>query len=193
MKELKQLCQSQGLSITGLKKVQLVQLLADSEDQQNVASFKTSDVNVNDIDAVELGNEKNANDSDVGSDVDIESDVDEDDDDVVSSASATKTSSDGNLNSLKLQIKLAELELAKMKLQAKMNDSNCSADENKTKVDRSIKSLLPQMSNSSDCLSFFHVFERTLEMQNVSQHQWSLLFACVSEFSCNEGVFSTYA
>jgi hypothetical protein len=179
VKELEQFCQSRGLSITGLKKAQLVQLLVDSEDEQNVASVKASNVNVNNTDLVELGNEKNAIDSDVCSDVDIESDVDGDDDDVVLSASSNKTSSDGNLNSLKLQIKLAELELAKMKLQANMSDNNCSADENKTKVDRSIKSLLPQMSNSSDCLSFFHVFERPLEMQ---------LFACVSEVSCDESL-----
>ena len=108
----------------------------------------------------------------------------ENDEIVLPASGVSKPPSD--IAMLKLQIKLAEqnsatmvrlaeLEVEKMKLATNssvttISNTVCSV---KSKIDQSVKGLLPQMGGNGDSLNFFHVFERTLEMHDVDKQQWS--------------------
>ena len=79
VKELKQLCQSRGLSFKGLRKAQLVQLLLDSDNEPSMVSVNAASVHLNDTDAVEQGHKTNAYDDDDDDNEVNNSDVDIDD------------------------------------------------------------------------------------------------------------------
>jgi hypothetical protein len=177
--ELKQLCQSQGLNSKGLRKAEIIQLLLDNiaEEVVHTDTHEIDDNTVHD-------SSKFNDDEDITDDVDCNDDENDGEDDDVLAAETSKTCKEklpGELASLKLQVQLAKLELAKMKLATSLPTPHGTVKEMKNKIDHNVKGLLPHMSANCDCLNFFHVFERTLEMHDVSRQDWSLyLPACLN-------------
>ena len=144
--ELKLLCQSKGLSVSGLKKAQLIQLLTDSHDSDN------DDTVYDDT----SGNAITTDDKDDSESVE----------DVVEIPSVSVDSE--SIENLKLQVTLAKLEITKLKLQANMSHSSAKTN---ISVDHSMKGLLPNM--TTDAVSFFQAFEKTLQLHSVSRDVWS--------------------
>jgi hypothetical protein len=155
--ELRLLCKAKKLICSKLKKAELIQLLLDNESV--------------------IATDGSTGSGDGGSDSVDEADesIDDEDEVVLPALGVSKSSSD--VTSLELQIKLAELEIELAKLKGGVNSSgtlvSSTVNGGKPKIDQSVKGLLPQMGGNSDCLNFFHVFERTLEMHDVSKQQWS--------------------
>ena len=172
--ELRLLCKAKKLSCSKLNKAELIQLLLDNESVVADGSGGSSDD----------GSDRVVDGDDVVDEDDEDDDDDINDEMVLPASGVSKPSSD--ITRLKLQIKLAELnsvtkirlaelEVEKMKLANNSSATTVSSTVSggKTKIDQSVKGLLPQMGGNGDCLNFFHVFERTLEMHDVDKRQWS--------------------
>ena len=156
--QLRQLCTDNGMSITGLRKAELIAALVEFE------------ANGSEV-VISVNGTENAHD--VGGDI---SSVGED----AAAISLEPLSTDSQeIIALKLKLQLAKIEL---NLRQTPVASTPVAQNSAMSIERELKGLLPKMSVSDDeIISFFNAFERTLELYGADQSSYArLLPGCLS-------------
>ena len=155
--ELRQICIDKGLSVTGLRKTDILQLLADNDHVvENVLSHESDS---ND----ETGSGMDASDAD---------------DDVTAGGSRQATDQSDAVEQLKLQLQIAKLEFESLKLKSKLDCRSKTvavSDDLVKHASRDVNALLPTMHNSvTDVIAYFTTFEKTLHLHGVDRNTWHL-------------------
>ena len=170
--ELKELCKNKGISPEG-RKADLIAALIDNDE-------KEAESHVVDFEAV------------AGDDEDTE-DVENDDVDIrvhqsnENGAESVRTDSN-EITLLKLQLELAKENRLALEIKERMNTNSRTLEGGATApttlgaVERELRGLLPKMSDrEEDAVSFFHAYERTLQLFDVDRACYSrLLPGCLS-------------
>jgi hypothetical protein len=166
--ELREFCTHKGFNVDGLTRVQMLNLLKDSN-----------------IDEVQIDEDEV---------VDQEGNVDEFEDvfddsksDVSDSSQQSSKAVSHELRLLELKLKLAESERLKVEAEQKKADSEWEREKERMTLlgnsndsevlirseSRDVKHLLPRMDENGDVLSFFYCFEKTMQMNDVPKSQWA--------------------
>ena len=128
--ELRQICIDKGLGGTGLRKADILQLLADNDHVvENVLSQESDSDD-------ETGSGMNASDAD---------------DDVTAGGSRQATDQSDAVEQLKLQLQIAKLEFESLKLKSKLDCRSKTvavSDDFVKHASRDVNALLPTMHNS---------------------------------------------
>ena len=155
--ELRQICIDKGLSVTGLRKADILQLLSDNDHVvENVLSHESD------------------SDDETGSGMDA-SDAG---DDVTAGGSRQATDQSDAVEQLKLQLQIAKLEFESLKLKSKLDCRSKTvavSDDFVKHASRDVNALLPTMHNSvTDVIAYFTTFEKTLHLHGVDRNTWHL-------------------
>jgi len=166
--ELRHVCEANGIDHDGLTKRRMIEALREYDRGQSESGNEMAEA---ENDEIELGGGDNEQPEDSGS---VEGS---------SSPSAGEVAEPGSVVELRLQLALVqakrearreEWEIEKEKLA--IHSSQQGPSQVAMNVDPSavanLKLMLPTMINNDDALSFFHAFERTLEINEIQRSRW---------------------